>query len=123
MRIDPRYLTSFILLAVLTFACTPKTASKIDSPAPADVPLVLYADISPILERSCSPCHYPDQDGHKEPFDSYANARRNLATMISRVELPQSDEKFMPFKEKRQALTAEEIMMLKNWASGGYRQG
>lgn len=112
------------LLALLTFACTPRTAiTSTERPPAEDIPLVTYADISSILERSCSPCHYPDQEGRVTPLDNFKAVKRHLATVIQRVELPQDDPGFMPYELKREALSKEEIQQLKNWAWGGYRKG
>ncbi len=114
---------SFILftLSLLTYACTPRTAVS-ERPPAADIPVVAYADINSILERSCSPCHYPDLKGRVTPLDNYKAVKNHLAEMIKRVELPQDQEGFMPYELKKEALSKEEILMLKNWAWGGYRK-
>ncbi|MBK7343703.1 MAG: hypothetical protein IPJ06_11820 [Saprospiraceae bacterium] len=88
-----------------------------------NVPEVTYADISPILLRSCSPCHYPDQDGKLLALDNYTQVKKHLSKMLRRVELPQDNPKFMPYELQREALSADEITRLKNWAQGGYRRG
>lgn len=121
MPVLTRFLMAIFLLAILTFACTPKTTTKVD--VPTNVPEVTYADISPILLRSCSPCHYPDQDGKLLALDSYTQVKKHLSKMLRRVELPQDNPKFMPYELQREALSADEITRLKNWAQGGYRQG
>ncbi len=124
MRIDPRYLTLFLLLAILTYACTPRAAvTETETPPAADIPVVMYADIHTILERSCSPCHFPDEEGGLLALDNFKTVKKNLAEVIKRVELPQNNVGFMPLEMKKEALTKEEILMLKNWAWGGYRQG
>lgn len=112
------------LLSFLTFACTPRTAiSTAERPAARDIPVVTYADISSILDRSCSPCHYPARQGRVTPLDNYKAVKKHLATMIRRVELPRDNLEFMPFKMKREALSKDEIRKLKNWAWGGYKKG
>lgn len=124
MRTNLLALSLLSLLALLTFACTPRTAiSTTERPPAGDIPVVTYADISSILDRSCSPCHYPDKEGRVTPLDNYKAVKRHLATVIQRVELPQDDPGFMPYELKREALSKAEIQQLKNWAWGGYRKG
>lgn len=116
----PAYL--FVCIALWIGACSPKTgaSARSKSSAPA-IPAVSYAgDIAPILVRSCSPCHYPSQQGKKESFETYAAARQHIDAMIVRVMLPETDARFMPFKNKKPALTEAEIALLKNWAAGGF---
>jgi len=109
-----------ISLALIAFSCSPKTAPTASKPAPA-VPKVTYAaDISPILLGKCAPCHFPAQQGKKEPLDTHAAVQKHINDIIARVELPQDDVKFMPFKMKKPALTPDEIALLKNWARGGF---
>lgn len=116
-----KHLSILFLAAVLVAACSPKTAPT-KTPEAAPVPKVTYAaDIAPLLLNKCAPCHYPGQQGKKLPIDTYEAAKQHLNEMIVRVELPQSDPKFMPFKLKKPALTAEEIELLKNWGRGGYK--
>lgn len=121
MPVLTRVFIALFLLSFLTFACTPKTATKMD--VPSDVPVVTYAEISPILLRSCSPCHYPDQDGQVLALDNYTQVKKHLSKMLRRVELPQDHPKFMPYELQQEALSVDEITRLKNWAQGGYRQG
>ncbi len=110
-----------LCLAFVAVACSPKTApTSAEKSAPA-VPKVTYAaDISPLLLGKCTPCHYPAQNGKKEALDTYEAAQKHINDIIARVELPQDDAKFMPFKMKKPALTPDEIALLKNWARGGF---
>jgi hypothetical protein len=112
-----------ISLALFAAACAPKSGQKATPPLPPSppVPKVSYTtDISPILLGKCAPCHFPSQQGKKEPLDTYAAAKNQINEMIARAELPQEDIKFMPYKLKKPALTPEEITALKNWARGGF---
>ena len=115
---------SLTLLACLSFvlwsaSCSQKTAVK--AKPEYDGPVVSYAgDIAPLMERSCSPCHYPDKNGRKAPLDSYDALKREINEVLVRVQLPEEDSKFMPFKHKRESLSEEEITLLKNWARGGF---
>lgn len=111
-----------VALVVLAAACSKKTApvetTKTDE---YTGPKVTYAqDIAPLMERSCSPCHYPNQQGKKQPLDSYAAVKSELVDVLERVQLEPGSLKYMPFKQKKQGLSAEEVEMLKNWARGGF---
>jgi hypothetical protein len=104
-------------LALIVFACTRKTAPT------SAIPETTYtANIKPIVDNSCTPCHVPSKGGKKADFDSYDSTKKYIADMIYRVELPQDHSKFMPFKLKKPALTAAEIQTLKNWQLGGLKQ-
>ena len=100
-------------------SCSQKTAVK--PKAEYEGPVVSYSSqIAPIMARSCSPCHFPEKEGRKAPLDSYESLKGEFAEVIARVQLPDDDVKFMPFKHKRDSLSEEEIELLKNWAKGGF---
>jgi hypothetical protein len=75
-------------------------------------------DIAPILQASCTPCHFPP-DGRKEPLNSYATVKTHIGEVIERVKLAKDAKGFMPFMGKKPALTAAEITILETWKSGG----
>jgi hypothetical protein len=104
-------------LAVILFACHRKTA-----PA-SSIPLTTYtANIKPIIDNSCTPCHVPSKGGKKANFDSFDSTKKYIADMITRVQLNPDDPKFMPFKQKKPPLTAAEIQTLKNWQMSGMKK-
>jgi uncharacterized membrane protein len=117
---------SILVLAtvLIAIACSKKTAPTTTAdPANYTGPKVSYAqDIAPLMQRSCSPCHYPNQDGKKQPLDSYAAVKDELVEVLERVQLEPGSLKYMPFKQKKEALTPAEIEMLKNWARGGFAE-
>ncbi len=114
-------LFSTILFVSWSAACSRKTAPA--AKAEYDGPMISYArQISPIIERSCSPCHYPDKGGKVASLDNYSSLKNKIHEVVSRVELPEDDEAFMPFKHKKEPLSDEEIEMLKNWSRGGFPQ-
>lgn len=71
-------------------------------------------DIVPILQTSCTPCHFPP-DGRKEPLNSYETVKNNISAVIERVKLSKDNPKFMPFKNKRPALNDSLIVVLETW--------
>jgi len=111
--------TLLFLLAsimVLPFCTTSKNAAG-NKKAPA--PTYAYdTDIAPILMAHCSPCHYPPQ-GQKLPLNSYQAVHDHIDDMLARVQLPQDNIKFMPFKVKKEPLSDSLIMVIKVWKEGG----
>ena len=71
-------------------------------------------DIRPLMLRSCTPCHFPER-GHKEMMDTHQKTKDNINEILTRVQLDPSDEEFMPFKQKRQALSKNEIALFWKW--------
>lgn len=98
--------------AVLPFCTSPKGA--VTAAAPAQPAITYIKDIAPIMQARCTPCHYPEQ-GKKKFLDTYAATRDNIDDIIRRVELPQSDPEFMPFKNKKEPLSDSLIMVFKQW--------
>ena len=75
-------------------------------------------DIAGIMTMSCTPCHFPP-DGKKEALNSYEAVSTHINEIIERVKLPQSDIKFMPFKNKKPALGDSLINVLVQWKEQG----
>ena len=113
--------TFFVSFSLLLFiACSHKVASTSSttgsSTADAAKAETMYnTDIKPLLENKCAPCHFPDKGGNKPAFDSYASASKQVAEMLVRVQLKPEDRGFMPFRSKKEPLTATEIASLKAW--------
>lgn len=107
----------FLLSAVmvLPFCTTSKKAAGKKMAAPT---YAYDADIAPILMSHCSPCHFPPQ-GQKLPLNSYKAVHDNIDFILSRVQLPHEDPKFMPFKMKKEPLSDSLIMVLKVWKEAG----
>jgi hypothetical protein len=78
------------------------------------------ANIKPLMETKCAPCHIPAKGGNKAAFDTYAGASRYIDEMIRRVEMTPGTRGFMPFKHD--PLPAEEIAMLKKWKEHGLKE-
>ena len=112
MKKIPIIVIAFFGVGLFQYCSSSKKAAK----APA--PLSYTKDISPILQTSCTPCHFPP-DGKKEPLNSYDAVVNHLDEMIARVKLPTSDIKFMPFKLKKPALSDTAINALLLWKSQG----
>jgi len=72
------------------------------------------ADILPLMQRSCTPCHFPE-NGKKIMLNTLQTTRVNIDDIMARIQLPSDNDKFMPFKSKKPALTQEEIAIFKKW--------
>lgn len=78
-------------------------------------PAVTYAaDVAPIIQDRCTPCHFPET-GKKKFLDTYVAARDNIDSILYRVQLPKDHPKFMPFKSKKEPLSDSLINVLKLW--------
>jgi len=71
-------------------------------------------DVMPIMQASCSPCHFPP-GGNKKPLNTYDAVKANFGDIMLRVKLPQSDNRFMPWKNKKPALSDSLINVLAEW--------
>jgi hypothetical protein len=78
-------------------------------------PVVSFSkDVMPILQASCTPCHFPPE-GRKEALNTYDAVKKNFADILTRVKLAPTDGKFMPWKSKKPALTDSMINVLAQW--------
>lgn len=71
-------------------------------------------DIKPIIQRSCTPCHFPAR-GRKVMLNTHTAVVENIDEIMKRTQLSSLDEGFMPFKSKREPLSKEEIELFKMW--------
>ena len=71
-------------------------------------------DVMPIMQSSCTPCHFPP-DGRKKPLNNYDAVKANIDDILMRVKLPHEDNKFMPWKSKKPPLSDTAINVLVEW--------
>ena len=81
-----------------------------------EVTVTYTKNIAPLLERSCTPCHFPEQ-GKKKMLNTFEAVKENIDDILRRVQLTETDKDYMPFKSKKPALSAEEIDVLKTWVN------
>ena len=106
-------LTSIIALPFCTTSKNAAGNQKKTTPA-----YTYTTDVAPILMTHCSPCHFPPQ-GQKLPLNTYQAVHDHIDEMLARVQLPQDNIKFMPFKAKKEPLSDSLIMVIKVWKDGG----
>jgi hypothetical protein len=71
-------------------------------------------DVMPIMQASCTPCHFPP-DGRKKPLNNYDAVKANIVDVIARVKLPHDAKGFMPWQSKKPPLTDSAINVLVEW--------
>ena len=110
-----KYFILFITAAFVIVACSRKNAPT------GSIAKITYTDgVTPILQSHCTPCHFPSKGGKVDNFETYDGVKNHLDEMIVRVQLDSNNKKFMPFKNKKPALSSAQIDTLKRWASDGY---
>lgn len=111
------FMMAFLGLFIFA-ACSKKAApAKTVSEPPKPKVLTYIADVQPLMQMKCSPCHLPSKGGFKTNFENYASAQKYAADMVRRIELNPTDKGFMPFKNSR--LSEAEIAVFKKWVSDG----
>lgn len=108
-----RFVLFMLLFVWVLQFCTGTKKVAVTSPAPE--PLITYTrDIAPVIQARCTPCHFPEQ-GKKKMLDTYAAVKNNFDDILTRVQLPVTDEDFMPFKSKKEPLSDSLILVFKQW--------
>jgi len=100
-----------------------KSASKTTAPTtvPSAAAAVTYhTNMESVIAANCSPCHFPAKGGNKTAFDSYDAVKKNIDSMIVRIEKNPTDRGFMPFK--RPKLSDSTINLFKQWRDSGTPQ-
>lgn len=106
-----------LLIPLISCKSSEKTVLALEQIPQED--LVSYAEfIQPIIQNSCSPCHFPEE-GHEKMFNSYDGVKRSIKGILYRVQLSPEEIKFMPYKSKKEPLSQSEINQLKKWMAQG----
>ena len=108
---------SLLLLTLCTLLILPfcTTSRKAAGDKKLSEPQLSYAaDIAPILQDRCTPCHYPN-GGKRKFLDTYAAVTANYDDILYRVQLPADSSGFMPFKSKKAPLSDSLVQVLLLW--------
>lgn len=109
------FILFFAFFAITLFVgCYSNKDASIYKPKTVIANVSYEQNIKPIMMQKCTPCHFP-KFGKKEMLDTYDATKEHIKDIIVRVQLPEDDVKFMPFKSKKSPLTANEIEIFKNW--------
>lgn len=107
-----KQLLILILITITFFAACTKKAN------PAKVKSTTFtADIAPLMQAKCGPCHLPSKGGNKDDFENYENAKNHSTEMLERVIKNPGDRGFMP--KMKPKLSEEEIALIKKWIDDG----
>jgi uncharacterized membrane protein len=111
-------LLSIAFVMLLQF-CKPSQTTTADASQKIAVNPVSYEkDIKPLMLERCTPCHFPET-GKKKLLDTYVATKTDVNEIISRIKLRPEEPKFMPFKNKKPALTEKEVQMFQDWLTQG----
>ena len=115
-----RKISVIVLLMAMVIACSKKTSPSSSTPGETKSAKAVSfnTDVVTLIETKCTPCHVPSKGGFKTDLDNYDAAKRYIDDIITRIQLPSSDPKYMPFKH--QALRSDEIAVFKDWKTGGF---
>ncbi|MCB9034918.1 MAG: hypothetical protein H6553_13860 [Chitinophagales bacterium] len=111
-----------IVASIVLVSCN--ATKKASKTASEDVKLNIYSfkeDVLPIFTASCSPCH-TNPEGKHVYLEDHMVAIENIDDILTRVQLPTTDEKFMPFKSKKAPLTEEQIKIIRDWKLSGMQE-
>jgi membrane-bound lytic murein transglycosylase B len=107
--------TLTLLAAVLMFqfcSSSKKAASK-------EVAVTYDANVKPVIQSSCAPCHIAGK-GNKKPLDNFADASSVADDIIARIQKSPEERGFMPFKHAR--LSDADIAVFVGWKKTGLKE-
>src|SRR5436189_3898287 len=90
---------SFMALA-LGFCTSSKKTSGSSTETTKKATVTYLANIQPIVNNNCGPCHFPPK-GNKKPLDNYADVKSEVDDIISRIQLNPEDRGFMPARHPK----------------------
>ncbi|MBL0358712.1 MAG: hypothetical protein IPP72_18430 [Chitinophagaceae bacterium] len=106
-------ITILLLTAVMFFQFCSST-KKAATAAPA---VVTYeANIKPLIEANCTPCHIAGK-GNKKSLDNYSNAKDFADDIIARIHKNPGERGFMPMRNPK--LSDSTIAVFAEWKSKG----
>ena len=75
------------------------------------------ANIVPIIQASCTPCHVQVKGGNKKRLDSYTAMLDQYDEAVRRIQLTPADKGFMP--KRKPKLSDSTINVFKQWKIDG----
>lgn len=103
----------FAVAGIFQFCSSSKKAASAAS-------AVTYeANIKPVIQANCAPCHIAGQ-GNKKSLDNYANAVATADDTIERIKKNPADPGFMPMRHPK--LDDATIATFENWKKGGLKE-
>lgn len=107
----------FISAVILLAACAKKqTATASTASTNATSATTYTAEVLPLIQSKCSPCHLPSKGGNKTNFEDYETTKKHAADIVRRIQMEPGQRGFMPAKHDK--LSADEIAVFKKWLDG-----
>ncbi|HKK89063.1 MAG TPA: hypothetical protein VJ917_09450 [Saprospiraceae bacterium] len=113
-----QWMVLFSIFFSLTYCSSSKKMAGEQQLTNTETSVRYTEDIQFVIGKKCTPCHFPER-GRVKFLDTYQAVKNNADEILRRVQLDSTHEEFMPFKNKRPALTQEEIALLENWVQEG----
>lgn len=107
------FVSAFVLLTIMIFSYCSSSRKAAKQPAK----ITYQANIVPLVQANCAPCHFPDKGGNKKPLDSYASVTAQYDDAIRRIQLNPTDRGFMPNRKPK--LSDSTIAIFKQWKVDG----
>lgn len=105
---------------IFSYCSSPKKVTAA-VPAPKEEVKVIkvnyQANVRPIVEANCAPCHFPDKGGNKKALDSYSGVSAQVDELLSRIQLNPGERGFMPRQHAK--LSDSTISVIKKWKADG----
>ena len=109
------YIIATVLVAMIVFSYC---SSSKKAAVPKLIPKMTYqANIAPIIQANCAPCHVPDKGGNKKPLDTYNAFVALYDESVRRIQLNPTDRGFMPNRKAK--LSDSTIAVFKQWKTDG----
>jgi len=113
------FLPSILIVALIFSNCSSSKKSTAPAPtpvAPGSVTVTYDANVLPIIESHCAPCHISGK-GKKAPLNHYDVASSKIDGMIRRISLQKGQFGFMPRNHDR--LSDSLIQVFIDWRAQG----
>ncbi len=104
-----------LLLLITPFVLQFCSSSK-NVAAKTPAALTYTANVKPLMEMNCTPCHFPPK-GNKKAYDNYLAVKGDIDQIIDRVNRNPGDRGFMPFKHPK--LSDSAINVFVQWKKDG----
>jgi len=73
-------------------------------------------NIKPLMQASCTPCHFPP-DGNKKPYNTYTAVKGDIDEILSRIQRNPGEKGFMPSRHSK--LSDSTVTVFKKWKTDG----
>jgi hypothetical protein len=109
-----KVLTAVILFATVLLFQFCSSSKKAATAAP--VAITYQANILPVIQATCAPCHIAGK-GNKKSLDNYAAASSGADDIIARIQKNPGDHGFMPMRNPK--LSDSTIAVFVDWKKSG----